>query len=493
MSTAWTVSRRRRSMARSQAVCRLLIAATLTCVHTEEGSGQASADPPPLPEIAAEAFPEASRTVIVAAFRAAKARPADADAVGALAMLLQAWEQFDVAAIAYQRAQALAPGNADWWYLGGLTDTARALPASAASQFARTSALAPDRSALVSLRLADARLAAGADDQAAALYRDLVATPAHAAAAWYGLGRLAVRRDDLMAARDALEKAVALSPDFGAAHYVLAIVQRRGGDAAAASVSLARHQRCPACGPAPDDPWQAQIAALRDDGFALLTRGVAVAAASTTAATAAAIDLHEAALSRRELRGEAHVNLIELYRRAGDPDRAKQHYQAALAEPAFQADAHRQYAVVLLEQKQPAEALLLFERATTLMPGDGAAWRGRGLALETLGRLADAASSYGTALSLAPDDHQARFAVARLAMRAGRVDDAIAQLEALRAPQRAETPRYLFALSTAYLRRGRQEDTLRAATEALTLARQLGDEQMADFITGELRKLKPTP
>jgi tetratricopeptide (TPR) repeat protein len=455
--------------------------------------GQATTDAPPLPNLAADVFPEASRAAIVAAFRDAQARPFDANAVGALAMLLQAWEQFDVAAIAYQRAQALAPDNADWWYLGGVTDTARALPASAARQFARTAALAPHRRRLIALRLADAQLAAGADDAAATLYRDLVASPEHAAAGWYGLGRLALRRDDLVAARQALEKALALSPDFGAAHYALALVQRRSGDADAASVSLARQQRCPACGPVPDDPWQARIAAFRDDAFALLSRGIAAASASTTAATAAAIQLHEAALVRRELRGEAHVNLIELYRRAGDPDRAKQHYQAALAEPAFEADAHRQFAVVLLEQKQPDEALLLFERATTLAPRDGAAWRGRGLALETLGRLADAASSYGKALELAPDDHQARFAMARLAMRAGRVDDAITQLEALRLPQRPETPRYLFALSTAQLRRGRHDDAIRAATDALTLARQLGDEQMATFITGELRKLKPTP
>ena len=448
---------------------------------------------PPLPHLADEAFPEASRAAIVAAFRAAQSRPADANAAGRLAMLLQAWEQFEIAAAAYQRAQVLAPGNADWWYLGGLTDTARALPGSAARQFARAAALAPGRAALVSLRLADARLAAGADDQAAALYRDLVATPQHAAAAWYGLGRLALRRDDVAAAREALQNAVALFPAFGAAHYALALVQRRTGDAGAAALSLARHQRCPSCGPVPDDPWQARLAALRDDAFALLTRGIAAASASTADATAEAIRLHEAALGRRELRGEAHVNLIELYRRAGDVARARQHYEAALDEPAFEADAHRQYAVVLLDQQQLDEALRLFERATTLAPRDGAAWRGRGLALERLGRLAEAAMVYGEALTVAPDDQQARFGLARLAMRAGQVDQAIAHLETLRTPQRAETPRYLFALSTAYLRRGRHDDAIRAATEALTLARQLGDERMATYIDGEMRKLRATP
>ena len=493
MSTAWSVSRRRQPMARAQAAWCLLSAATLMSAPAYPGSAQTPSEAPPLPAIAADAFPEASRASIVAAFRRARDRPADADAAGALAMLLQAWEQFDIAAVAYQRAQVLAPGSADWWYLGGLTDTARALPVSASRQFARAASLAPGRAALIALRLADARLAAGADDEAVTLYRDLVAVPEHAAAAWFGLGRLALRRDDTAGARDALSKAVALFPDFGAAHYALALLQRRTGDADAAAVSLTRQQRCPACAPVPDDPWQARVVALRDDAFVLLTRGIAAASGSTSETTLEAIRLHEAALSRRELKGEAHVNLIELFRRTGDFPRARQHYLAALDEPAFEADAHRQYAVVLLEQQQFDEALRLFARATTVAPRDAAAWRGRGLALERLGRLPEATIAYMEALTLAPDDHQARFAVARIAMRDGRVDDAIADLEALRVPQRPDTPRYLFALSTAYLRRGRQDEAMRAATEALTLARQLGDERMAAFIEGELRKLGTPP
>ena len=345
----------------------------------------------------------------------------------------------------------------------------------------------------MSLRLADARLAAGADDEAATLYRQLVSVPDLAASAWYGLGRVALRREDDTAALDALQKAVALTPEFGAAHYALAQVHRRAGNAEAAAIALVKQQRCPACGPILEDPWQVRVAALRDDALARLTRGIAAASATTPEATAEAIRLHEAALGRPETRGLAHLNLIELYRRTGDVERAKQHYLAALAQPGFEADAHRQYAAVLLEQQQVDEALRLFERATTQAPRDATAWQGRGLALERLGRVAEAADAYGTALQVAPDAHQARFGLARLAMRSGQVDAAIAYLEALRTPQHAETPRYLFALSTAYLRRGRQEDALRVATEALTLARQLGDEQMATFIDGELRKLRPTP
>lgn len=452
---------------------------------------------PPLPTIAVDAFPEASRAAITAAVRAAEARPSDADAAGALAMLLQAWQQFDTAALVYQRAQALAPDNVDWWYLGGVTDTARALPAAAAQQFARAVPLARDATSLVTLRLADARLAEGDDasaEAAQALYGKLSAQPDLAAAAWHGLGRLAMRRGDTAAAGEALQKAVTLSPDFGAAHYALAQLHRRAGDLAAASVSLARQQRCPSCGPWPDDPWQARVAALRDDAFALLTRGIAAAAERSTEATTEAIRLHEAALGRPETRGLAHLNLIALYGRAGDLARARQHYRAALDDASQVAEAHRQYAVVLLEhQQQMDEALRLFERATALAPRDVAAWQGRATALETRGRFAEAADAYRMALEVAPDAHQARFGLARLAMRDGRVDEAIAMLEPLRAPWQPETPRYLFALSTAYLRRGRRGEALRTATEALTLARRLGDERMATFIDAELRKLEARP
>jgi tetratricopeptide (TPR) repeat protein len=493
MSSARAASCRCPLLTRARAARCLLIAAATLGAPASSGSGQPSPESPPLPFIAAEAFPEASRPAIVGAFRVAHERPADANAVGALAMQLQAWEQFEIAAAAYRRAQALSPDDVAWWYLGGLTDTARALPADAARQFARAATLAPDRRALVALRLADARLAAGADDEAAALYRDLIGIPDHAAAAWYGLGRIALRRHDDAAARDALQQAVALYPDFAAAHYALALVQRRVGDADAAMISLARQQRCPACGPVPNDPWQARVAALRDDAFAMLIRGLAAASASTVEATADAIRLHEAALDRRELRAQAHVNLIELYRRSGDTERARQHYLAALDDAGFQAEAHRQYAIVLLEQQQVDDALRLFERAIALAPGDAAAWRGRGLASERLGRLPEAAAAYAAALDLAPDDHQARFGVARLAMRAGRVDEATVHLETLRSPPHAETPRYLFALSTAYLRGGRKEEAIRVANEALALARQLGDERMASFIASELRKLGLPP
>lgn len=439
-----------------------------------------------------EAYPPAAREAIGAAYRRAVTDADNVQDVGALAMLLHAWDQLEPAAAAYARAQDLAPETVDWWYLGGLTASRQALPTEAVKQFERAAALAPDRD-LVTLRLADARLASGDAEGAAALYRLLVSTPEYAPAAWYGLGRTFLMQKADARARPALEKALALYPDFGAAHYAMAQIQRRAGDADAARISLIRQRQCLACWPMPDDPWQDRVDMLRNDAGVLLTRGIASASAGSAAADAEAIRLHEAVLDRDLTRGQAHVNLIELYGRTGNAGVAHQHYVAALEVPGFAADAHRAYGAVLLSLQRADEALALFRHAAALAPRDAAVLQGEGLALEMLNRPAEAADAYTAALAAAPDARAARFGLARVSMHLQKIDEAIAHLEELREPRDAESARYLFALSVAYVRRGRVDAGTRVATEALEVARRFGDTQTAANIDAELRKLIRTP
>lgn len=448
--------------------------------------------PTALPVLPVDAYPPAARDDIGVAYERALAEPNDAAAVGALGMVLQAWEQFESASAAYRRAQELAPDALDWWYLGGLTAQHQSRRTEAVRQFERAAVLAPD-TPLVRLRLADNRLASGDIDGARTLYRGLVAAPDSASAAWYGLGRVLLTGKDDAQARASFEKALALYPDFGAALYALAQLQRRAGDAEGARRSLHRQGQCLACWPMPPDPWQEKVAMLRTDAAALLTRGVARASAGTAAANADAIRLHEAALGQASTRGQAHVNLIELYGRTGNAAAAEVHYRAALDEPGYAADAHRAFGAVLLVLQQGSEALALFTQAAALAPGDAAAHQGMGLALEMLDRLADAADAYRTALRAAPSLRAARVGLARVLMRLKKPDEAIVHLEELREPVDAESAQYLFALSVAYVRTGRVEDATRAALEAIEVARRFGDERTAAAIEAELRKLKRSP
>ncbi len=447
---------------------------------------------PGLPAVPFASYASPAREEIGDAYRRATARPDDAARVGALGRLLHAWDQFAEAADVYARAQMLEPGNADWWYLGGVAATRLVRHTDAVRQFMRAADLAPGRP-LVRLRLADAYLASGESDAAAALYRELVAQPEWAAAAWYGLGRIHMAEKADRQARAALEQALAHFPEFGAAHYAMAQLQRRAGEPEAARRSLVRQQQCLACAPVLDDPWQDEVAILRTDAAALLTRGIAVASSGGAADNAEAIRLHEAALGTDRARGQALVNLVELYGRTGNAAVAEQHYREAVAIPGFAADAHRAYGVALLSSKQPAEALDLFRQATAIAPGDAAAHEGMALSHEILGNPAEAVQAYTAALRASPSARSARFGLARALVRLKRFDQAIVQLEELREPRDAESARYLFALAVAYMNTGRVEDARRMAGEAIDVANRFDDRQTAALIEAELRKLPPAP
>src|SRR5215510_6528226 len=88
----------------------------------------------PLPKVVFDSFPTATRDVLARSYKEAAARPNDADAVGALARTLHAWEQWDAAHQAYTRAQALAPRTFAWHYLDAVVLQRLARHADAAAQ-----------------------------------------------------------------------------------------------------------------------------------------------------------------------------------------------------------------------------------------------------------------------------------------------------------------------------------------------------------------------
>jgi Flp pilus assembly protein TadD len=101
-----------------------------------------------------------------------------------------------------------------------------------------------------------------------------------------------------------------------------------------------------------------------------------------------------------------------------------------------------------------------------------------------------AMSEYRQAVAAQPTFRLARFNVGRMQLVKGDAQQAIAEFEALQQPVDAETPRYLFALSTALVRAGRRDDGRRMGAEAQTLAEQLGQTELARAIAAELAKLK---
>lgn len=465
------------------AAATLALVLALACLHPG-GAGQASL--PPLPSLGIDAYPPAARDAIAPAARRAAAQPDDAASVGALARVLHAWEQYEAAHLAYARAQALAPGDFQWQYLDGLVLQRMARHAEAAARFDRASKADP-RYLPARVAGAEALLDAGEIERSEASFRALAAEPLALPRAEFGLGRIEAARGRHAEALAHFERAVALFPEWGAAHYAMAQSLRAAGRVEDAGRALAQHARFGPRWPGLADPAQDAVAALRDDASASLRRGLAMAAAGDLEGAIAA---HEQALAADPDAAQAHANLIGLYGRLRRFDRAEAHYRATVALGFNLADAHYDYGVLLAMQEKWAEAEAAYRQAIAVNPFHAEARNNLGQVLERRRAFEEAAAEYRQAVDARPGFRIARFNLGRMLLGLDRAQEAAAVLEPLQEPRDAETPRYLFALATAYVRSGRKDEARRRAAEARQLALDHGQAELAQAIERDLAGLR---
>jgi len=441
---------------------------------------------PPLPPLSLDAFPLQARDALSRPYAQAGAHPGDVDAVGTLARTLHAWDQWGAAHDLYLRAEALAPGAAEWPYLDGVVLQRLARHADAAARFDKALRRSPDYLP-ARVKLADALLDSGDLDRSEGLYEALRREPAAEPAAEFGLGRIAAARGRHDVAAAHLARAVALFPEFGAAYYTLARSYGVLGRRDDAERALAAHARYGPRWPAIDDPTLAAVIALRDDADTTFQRGLKLADAGDLAGAIAA---HEAALSRDPSIAQAHANLISLYGRVHDWARAEQHYRAVVALGFNLGDAHYDYGVLLGLQEKWDLAAEAYRQAIAVNPRHAQAHNNLGQILERQRLLEAAAAEYRLAADSQPAFRIARFNLGRMLIALGRMDDAIDELGQLREPRDGEAPRYLFALATAHVRAGHRDEGIKWATDAMQLALQYGQNELAAAIERDLAQLR---
>jgi tetratricopeptide (TPR) repeat protein len=441
---------------------------------------------PPLPNVALETFPPAAREAVSRLSREAAARPADAHAAGSLGRILHAWEQFESAHQAYERAAALAPTEFEWNYLDALVLQRLARLDAATGALRRALAARPDYLP-ARLRLAEVLLDAGDLQESERLFAPLTRIPATEPAAETGLGRISASRAQYEDAIGHFERAVALFPELGAAHYALARAYRAVGRIADAERAAAAHARYGARWPRLDDPVLASVSSLREDARAALARGVTLAESGDVKGAVAA---HEAALAKDPSFTQAHANLVGLYGRLREWQKAEEHYNAAAGRGWDDAEVYYDYGIVLGMQEKWEAAAEAYRKALAANPLHVPARNNLGQILERARDFSGAANEYRQAVEARPTFRLARFNLGRMLLVGGDADGAIVEFEKLRQPVDAETPRYLFALSTALVRAGRIADGRRTGVEAQRLATEFGQPELARAIAGELSKLK---
>ena len=441
---------------------------------------------PPLPRLDPGQYPAAARTPIARAYQNATAHPDDAQVVGQLGRILQAWEQWDAAHEAYMRAQALAPHTLDWPYLDAVVLQRLARNGEAAERLAKAVAAAPGYLP-ARVKLAEALFEAGKLDDSARLFQGLTREPLAEPAAQFGLGRIAAAQGHHDAAIAHLQRAASLFPEFGAAYYALARSYRALGRSDDAQRALEKHAQYGARWPGLDDPVLAAVAGLRDDPRAQMQRGVALAEHGDLKGAIAA---HEAALAGEPSLAQAHENLITLYGRDGNWAKAEEHYRALLALGSNLDEAHYNFGVLLGMQNRWDEAAAAYQRALAVNPLHARARNNLGQILERERKFEQAAAEYRQAAQSQPTFRLARFNLGRMLLALGRSEEAIVELEKLVEPRDAEAPRYLFALATAHVRSGHKVEGIRWATEARQLALQYGDTALAAAIERDLASIR---
>ena len=440
---------------------------------------------PPFPEIRAESFPAEARERIQQRLAAAQAAPHSAQAVGELAILLHAREQLETAALLYERASALEPGALRWRYYAGVVQAQIGATDKAAASLEAALDVDPEfipaRRRLGAVWLDLNRL-----DAAAESYRALLERNPDDAEARFGLGRTLALRGETAQAIEEFSEAVRLAPDYGAAHYELSLAYRDAGQPEPAQRHLELYQQRKGA-PRGPDPLMAAVEMLAQGAGDSIRRGIAL---EEQGDLTGAIQAHLRALEVDADVVQAHVNLVSLYGRTGEPDKAAEHYQRAAALNPGQADLHYNYGVLLFGQERFQEARQAFEKAVESNPAYAEAHNNLGQVLELQGRLDQATTHYQAAIQAQPQFRLARFHLGRMLLAQQHPQQAAEQFQRAIEPRDEMTPQVLFGLAAAQAQIGDRAQALRLGQEARALAAQMGQHELARRIERDLAKLR---
>lgn len=433
-----------------------------------------------------ESYPPEIRKDIARPYEQARSHPGDLNAVASLGRVLHAWEQWESAHDAYTRAITLAPTAMEWHYLDACVLDRLARPQESAAQLREALKIRPDYLP-ARVKLADALFGGGELDDSRTMFAALAREPAAEPLGLFGLGRILAAEGKHEEAVRTIQRALALFPEWGAAQYALALSLRALGRRAEAEQALQRYVQYGTRWPGVDDPLLNGISSLRNDPAARFRRARKLA---DDGDVNGAIAEFEAALADDSSLALAHASLVKLYGGTGNWAKAEEHYRAAVALGSGLAELHYDYGVLLSLQQKWAEAGDAYRRAIVVNPNYPEAHNNLGQVLERNRQLDAALEEYRSAALSRPTFRLARFNAGRTLIALGRLDEAITELQKITDPRDAEAPRYLFALSTAYVRSGRKDEGVRWATEARQLALQYGDTALAAAIERDLAMIR---
>ena len=202
------------------------------------------------------------------------------------------------------------------------------------------------------------------------------------------------------------------------------------------------------------------------------------------------IAAHERALEINSGLVQAHINLITLYGRTKQFEKAEQAYRAAIAINPDLPDIHYNFGVSLVGQERFSEAAQAFRRSLELNPYYAEAHHNFGVMIEREGRLDEAAAHYRKAIENKPGYRSAHYHLGRILFNQNKHSEAVEQFLQTLTPEDEETPRFTYALGATYIRGGDRQKGIHYLREALKRASALNQTQLANSIERDLKTLE---
>jgi tetratricopeptide (TPR) repeat protein len=301
--------------------------------------------------------------------------------------------------------------------------------------------------------LADALLASGNISASRVSYEKVIALRPADPNALYGAGRTYTAEGNAARAAEFYRQACERYPRYAAARYALGLAYRQLGRTEESQAELDAYERDKNGSPPRVDPIMAAVHSLSGGILPLLAKAKSVAAEGRLDE---AVALHRQALEMDPRQEQTHVNLISLYGRLKQFNKAEEHYRSAVAQNPNRDEAHYNYAVLLAAQGRLTEAAAAYRRTLELNPSHAEAHNNLGYLLARERKYTEAFSHVSKALQSRPEYPQAHFNAGVILMERGDFREAIRHLHAAVRPNDPNASRYLQTLAQAYARAGDQ-------------------------------------
>jgi tetratricopeptide (TPR) repeat protein len=452
----------------------------------------AGAELPSLPKLNMADFQPAIRKQVQQADTIARAHPRSAEASGKLGMVLDAYQQYESAALCYERARRIDARSFAWAYYLGSVKLHQGKYDQAAATLREALRMRPDYLP-AQFKLAESQLAAGDLDGSGKVYEAILKSDPDSAEALYGMGRIQAARGDSASAAEFLRRACEQFPAYGAAQYALAMAYQRLGKPDEAEPHFRAYKANVTGTPPLRDELMGAVQELDLGAQTHLRRSLEL---EQQGRLAEAIDEQELALQADPKNVQANINLISLYARVGQPEKAEQCFQTAVRLNPDRADAYYDHGVLLYTQGKYQEAEQAYRQALKINPYYAESHNNLGVLLEKQGQTEAAMEEYRAAIKNQPGYRLAHYHIATIFVRQGKYSEAIASLLKTLQPEDASTPGYIYALAIAYARGGDRANALKYARQARDLATAWHQTQLVSRIDQDIHGLEqegPTP